>query len=519
MGPSDPFEACKTASGLQYLKDITGPNVLQDIGSLYSSLSCYLEDCPKLKKPMKTPHPDFKVHWWWQMVNDNVDILPKSSAIPQSENMNCLGHRGGEKLRQRLRVATEETVGSIQTIKGKSLGGGDLTWRLQHLTDMVRFTPEWKQVGKGGLMVLPVAEEPANDIDRDVMTSLDGLTLSKGLKQADPYPPNYRKDSISIADLTTKLGIGFGAALFGFPIARASKSLSELDTKPSQIRLNDMKGKKGPTVKAMKNTKSAAPLSWRDTRAETAMKSFEKLVRPLKIPSLLARSIDYNGDFISDLGLDVPKRGGKIDLLLAFVAGNELKVVLCKINRDGVKSWKEKEKEPTKRVIEQTLRHLEADIDMIRSLLPDIAGSNLIFSTFSCFPDIPVAELSNIFCMDCMDAVLGKEDLDDQDRLSTKLTISTAPWDEQGLENLLKLSTRLLFLMRNSVPAPLNVVRTEKRKYDDPFGKLQAAQYDSNLVETRPPEDEQEGELMIIKGEGSGAPNLAERRGVVPRFR
>ena len=43
-----------------------------------------------------------------------------------------------------------------------------------------------------------------------------------------------------------------------------------------------------------------------------------------------------------------------------------------------------------------------------------------------------------------METTIGKEDLDDLDRLREKLMIPQASWDVEGLENLLKLNTRLV---------------------------------------------------------------------------
>lgn len=78
MDPTDPSNACQIASGIELLKELGSPDVLQDCRNFYSALHSYLKLCPKMESPKRTKHPE--LHWWWKMAIDT----PTRKDIPSS---------------------------------------------------------------------------------------------------------------------------------------------------------------------------------------------------------------------------------------------------------------------------------------------------------------------------------------------------------------------------------------------------------------------------------------------------
>ena len=104
-----------------------------------------------------------------------------------------------------------------------------------------------------------------------------------------------------------------------------------------------------------------------------------------------------NLDALCVLGLDgLPPKAGEIDLLLAYVAGKDLHIVLCKVKRPNLKLWESqdgKENTALTRNICKALDQLLGDCDVILGLLADLPGSQIVLHTISCFPDTTVSVL------------------------------------------------------------------------------------------------------------------------------
>ena len=74
MDPSDPSNACKVASGIQFLREIGAPHVLQNCSSFDSVLKTYLRQCElchETRRSTTTEHP--QSHWWWTIIDEDAD--------------------------------------------------------------------------------------------------------------------------------------------------------------------------------------------------------------------------------------------------------------------------------------------------------------------------------------------------------------------------------------------------------------------------------------------------------------
>lgn len=78
----------------------------------------------------------------------------------------CHGHRRREELRKRLREARKFPSKKIDASKRIDVELGAGQFRQMNLGDLAereRVTPEWKEVARGGLRVIPVTEYTLRD--------------------------------------------------------------------------------------------------------------------------------------------------------------------------------------------------------------------------------------------------------------------------------------------------------------------------------------------------------------------
>ena len=73
--PTSIIDVCRIASGIQLLRDLGAPDVLNTCESFEGSVFSFLELCPKLKSidlPLsgapEVPGSSKNRHWWWQIV-------------------------------------------------------------------------------------------------------------------------------------------------------------------------------------------------------------------------------------------------------------------------------------------------------------------------------------------------------------------------------------------------------------------------------------------------------------------
>ena len=78
--PTNPINICQIASGMELLKELGFPDVLE-CPNFYSALYSYLSLCSKLESPNSAKHPES--HWWWEMVNKISKVASESEAPTQ----------------------------------------------------------------------------------------------------------------------------------------------------------------------------------------------------------------------------------------------------------------------------------------------------------------------------------------------------------------------------------------------------------------------------------------------------
>ena len=345
------------------------------------------------------------------------------------EKEKCPGHKRREELIKKIRRARENRGKDIDSSKKicVSLGAGvEEDMNLCDLEERKSRTPEWMEVAKGGLRVIPVTEFTLNSLPKPKKGVVDFLTTRKNERVIEGYSMP-RSEEVLEKELVHKFG--------EFKIKGETDEVA-----------------KTSVFKTLKK-KHEALQKWRNTKAEIVMKeAAEKVVRDLKIPSVVVRSVDYKykeHHYLKELGLTMPDKDLEIDLLIAYVAGNYLHIILCEVKRPETEPWADCEREPTKESIDTALKQLDTDIDWVLGLLPDVPGSSLNISAITCFPDTPRSILEKMFCKTCMEMILSKEDLEDASILTEKFMIQTQPGakrNDEALENLLKLYTRLVGL-------------------------------------------------------------------------
>ena len=340
----------------------------------------------------------------------------------------CPGHKRREELGKKVRRARKNSGGEIDSSKRiwVSLGGGlEEDMNLSDLAERERLTPEWMHVAGGGLRVIPVTEFTLSSLPKPDKGVVDFQTKRRNERVIEGYPMP-RSDEVLAKNLVDKF-------------------------KEFKVKGETDEGTKTKVFKTLKKQHEALQ-KWRDEKAEIVMKeAIEELLRHLKIPSLVVRKVDYRANqyhHLKELGLSkMPIKDVEIDLLIAYVADNDLHVVLCEVKRPNNEPWENHQRPPTKEIIDKVLKQLDTDIDLVLNLLPDVPGSSLIISTFTCFPDTPRSILEKMFCTACMEMILSKDILKDSSILNEKLMIWTgAKYNDEALENLLKLDTRLVGL-------------------------------------------------------------------------
>ena len=336
-------------------------------------------------------------------------------------NCKCEGSTQRRGLKIKLNDAREGSGKAIDSSKkiNVDLGAGQVVeLSLDDLAERERQSPEWKAVAAGEVRVIPVEEFRLKSPPKYKNGEVDFQTKRRNEGVIEGYPMN-----IKVEDIEKELKDKFDGLM-----AKGWNDKSAADE----------------TKKKLKK-KYDALQSWKDIYAEIKTKqTLHELLKHLQVPSLLVRSVENKA--LNALGLDLPD--GEMDLLLSYVASNCLHIVLCEVKRPRVEPWESADKEPTKESIKKALKQLNSDLELVISLLPDIPGSCIIINAFTCFPDTPVSILEKLFCDTCMETTIGKEDLDDMEILRGKLMIpqvtAIASCDDKGLENLLKLNTRLV---------------------------------------------------------------------------
>ena len=224
---------------------------------------------------------------------------------------------------------------------------------LQDLKEEERKSTEWKMMLQGGVRVVPAVEFR--------------LQHTKNVAKES----NKKKEIDSIG------------------VDRTDVDLEEVIVKKWEDLRNEGKTEEEAKKEILKMDEYAALQGWKDIRGEIeAKKAMEDLMKELKVPSLIVRSVEYNKlnrEVLRALGVDLPD--GEIDLLLAYVANNDLYIVLTEVKRPNIAPWESKEKDPGQQNINKALKQLLEDLNSIFTLLKDVPGSSIVIQVFTCFPE------------------------------------------------------------------------------------------------------------------------------------
>ena len=87
MDPTDPTKMCQIASGMEFLKELGSPDVVQDFRNLHSALYGYLDQCPKMTELTGSKYPEG--HWWWGMVAPFDADTSMTGSMPSTDETKC----------------------------------------------------------------------------------------------------------------------------------------------------------------------------------------------------------------------------------------------------------------------------------------------------------------------------------------------------------------------------------------------------------------------------------------------
>ena len=184
---------------------------------------------------------------------------------------------------------------------------------LKELEEIYARKAEWTKIEDGGLLSVPVEELRMMDPPQPKHSGR--LDFGKGGRETKI--DNYAIGQ-TIPTLNALIVDEFNKAKDNLLASGESEVDAESKARSKAFHL--------PQFKAVR--------AWQDVEAEIKVKgSLEDLLRAKKIPSLVIRSVSLKGLFaLRSLGLDIPCRDAKLDLLLAFVIGDILQVTIIEVN-------------------------------------------------------------------------------------------------------------------------------------------------------------------------------------------
>ena len=278
---------------------------------------------------------------------------------------------------------------------------------LKELEENYASKPEWKVIEEGGVFSVPLEEfRMINPVQRDWASGR--IHFGKGTKIED-YTIVQTVQNLN-AEILDKYNKEKEKAKV------AGKSESESEKKASAAAYHM------PQFKAVK--------AWQDVEVEIKLKkALEDLMDYLRIPALIIRSVSLKAiSALQDLGLEMPKEDGEIDLIMAFVSGDLLHVDIFEVKRADTYPWQTRSTPPNKQAINSAEKQLTKDVNILMAILAGIPPSQIVFRTLTCFPDTSSSELKDIICEDCMGMdVICKEDLADLSLLQKKTQVPDKP--------------------------------------------------------------------------------------------
>jgi hypothetical protein len=298
------------------------------------------------------------------------------------------------------------------------------------LTELEAFymsRPEWKVIENGGVLSVPVEEfRLENPPQPDHSGRVSFGKKKGGGNKIDHYTVGQTVNNLNECILRIYNDVKEKTRAAG-----KSATAAESEAKVQALKL--------PQFQALK--------TWQDTNAEINLKrAMEKMARQLKIPALIIRSINLKAvSALKDLGLNI-SGDAEIDLIMAYISGDFLQIVLAEIKRSDRYPWQHKCGPPNKQAVNKAENQLTKDLDIMMTILTGIPPSRIIFRTLACYPETPLEELQAIFCADCLETMVCKEDVEDLCLLQRKTKVPDQPTPPStiGKQHLLTLSARCL---------------------------------------------------------------------------
>ena len=145
-----------------------------------------------------------------------------------------------------------------------------------------------------------------------------------------------------------KKGKGARNRIESYSVGQTIKNLNEQilvkyheeKTKATAEGKSKAKAEKAAQAMAKKLPELTAVQKWQDNEAEIKLKkALEKMMTHVKVPTLIIRSISLKAiSALKELGLKLP-REAEIDLMMAYVSGDNLHVNLFEVKRADTYPW------------------------------------------------------------------------------------------------------------------------------------------------------------------------------------
>ena len=296
----------------------------------------------------------------------------------------CFGHEQRQERRNKINKLSSSPPHNLDETKRVLIKKGPVSKEtsIKELEEIYASTASWKTIEDGGVLSVPLEE----------------------FRMVDPPKPNQATGQVDFGKAKGGKGTKIENYTVGETIANLNAIIlnkyNEIKEKAKAAGKSKTESEKKASAEAFHLPQFKAVKAWQDVQAEIKLKrALEDMMKILKTPALIMRSVSVKAiSALKELGLNIPKGDGEIDLIMAYVSGDFLHVVIFEVKRADTYPWQTTRVPLNKQAVDKAEKQLTKDVDILTAILAGIPPRQIVFHTLACFPDTSSLELQTATC-------------------------------------------------------------------------------------------------------------------------